>query len=134
MPCAWYCVLCHPENGYFDVGDVCDCGHLCVTSSLVYICGPNLGVLICIVGISFSNVRCTWWSGFPEIKFLFRSIVDVTLPDCVCCTMFTRTRIIVCPASFPVLLPKFGIGSSIRVLGAELRKFQCARCSLPAQV
>ena len=32
---------CLSENWYFEVGETYICGHLCVTSVLIYICSPN---------------------------------------------------------------------------------------------
>ena len=38
-------VLCLSANWYFEVGEACLCGHLCVTSLLLCICSPNIRVL-----------------------------------------------------------------------------------------
>ena len=50
-PCAWYCFECLSENWYFEVGEACLCGYLCVTSLILCICFPNHWVLFTGVGV-----------------------------------------------------------------------------------
>ena len=41
---VYYNVLCLSKNYYFEVGEVCLWGHLCVTSLQLCICSPNPSV------------------------------------------------------------------------------------------
>ena len=40
--CTRYCLSCLSKNSYFEVGEVCLSGHLCVASLLLCICSLNL--------------------------------------------------------------------------------------------
>ena len=39
---AWYCLPCLSKNWYFEFGEECLCGYLCVASLLLCICSPIL--------------------------------------------------------------------------------------------
>ena len=53
-PCAWHCLPCLSKNWYFEVGEACFCGYLCVASLLLCICSLSPWVL-------FSGVRVCCW-------------------------------------------------------------------------
>ena len=110
------CLTCLSQNWYFEVGEACLCGHVCVASLLLCICTPNPWVLFSGVGgpllnvvFCFSSVRCIRLPGFALIRLSYRCVIDVMLLHCVCCTMLIRTLIIVCSVSFHLLLSEFDI-------------------------
>ena len=66
------------------------------------------GLLLNVI-FRFSSARCIRWLGFAFIRLSYRCVIDVVLLHCVCCTRLIRTRIIVCPVSFHLLLSEFDI-------------------------
>ena len=51
-PHSWYCFSCLSRNWYFEVGEECLSGHLCVTFLLLCICFSKVWVLFSSVGFS----------------------------------------------------------------------------------
>ena len=74
------------ENWYFEVGEACLCGHLCVASLLLFIfffqslsivlrCG---GLLLNVI-FSFSSARYIRLSVFAQIRVSCRCVIDAAL-------------------------------------------------------
>ena len=59
------------------------------------------------VTFTFLNARCIRWPCFALIRVSCHCLIDVMLPDCVCCRRSIRTQINVCSMSFHLLLPEF---------------------------
>ena len=91
------------------------------------------------VTFSFLSHRCIRWPGFVPIGVSCRYVIDVLLLGIVCCIRLIRTLIIVCSASFHLLLLEFDLRdlryrTSIRVWSIKAKKVSIARSLLPAQV
>ena len=82
---------------------LCNCSHKSL--SIVLRCG----YLLLNVIFSLSSARGIRWPGFALIRLSCHCVIDVMLLHCVCCTRLIRTRIIVCPVSFLLLLSEFDI-------------------------
>ena len=106
-------VSCVSVNWYFEVGEACLWGHICVTSLLRWICSPIPRALFSYVGVScWLSPSASWAPGVFGGQALPRSVsydsvIDFLLMDCLCCTRLIRTRSIVCLVSFHLLMPAF---------------------------
>ena len=131
------------KNGYYEAGEACLSGDLCVTSLLLCICYPSV-VLLCgnpllNVIYSFSSVGCIRWPGFALIGVSCRCVIDVMLLHCVCCTRLIRTLIICLFSELPsasarVRHTRFAVAAHpFKFQVSRSRTSQFTRCFLPAQ-
>ena len=117
---------------FVDTSVLLRCYYAFVTPIVSY-CSPVWGQLLTVT-FSFMSARCIQWPGFALIRVSCHCVIDVVLLDCVCCTRFILTRIIVCSVRCLLLLPEFGIvcSSSIRVWTVKVSNVPTCRCFLLA--